>query len=155
MGTQVKKLGDLDKSLSKLEIENLAHENSKSVIENKQYDLLRVYVELKRYELYLKNIIQKIKPHAVAKALEDGKKNIRVGNAIASLQSRTSWDFSLDEEWKKLNETILELTAKKKARESELKEMNIEGKLIDRETGELVRESDIPKEFSNNLIIKL
>lgn len=62
-------------------------------------------------------------------------REFRYGNAIIVSASRTTYDYSDDEEWKKLD-------AKRKKREAFLK--NLDREMADPETGELIRPA-IPK----------
>jgi len=162
MADIVKKLGDIDRQLNKIEIVNLASENAQTVIDSKKYDLLKVYIELKRYETYLKTIIAKISKHAFVKATEvahktapAGKKTFEYSNAQVNISTRTVWDFSSDKIWKELDDKIKELTQKKKDRETYLKANNKPITIVDMETGEITETSNIPQEINKGLTIRL
>ena len=155
MSKFVKQLGDLDRKLHKIEIEDLATKNINAIIESRKYDLLTVYVELKRYETYLKKLVFELKPLATIQAKENGKKTFEHNQAKINLASRTKWDYSVDKEWLELDTSIKRLSSLKKIREFYLKENHKLEPLIDRETGEILDDFKLPKEITYGLTIRL
>lgn len=162
MAEIVKKLGEIDRQLRKSEIINLATENAQTVIESGKFDLLKVYIELKRYETYLKTIISIIGKHAVVKAGEvvrqtaaPDRLTFEYANAQVHLTTRTIRDFSSDKRWKELDDTIRDLTLKKKEREKYLIANSKTVTLVNEETGEITQTSDLLKEISKGLTIRL
>ena len=162
MAEIVKKLGEIDRQLRKSQIINLAAENAQTVIESRKFDLLKVYIELKRYETYLKTIISIIGKQAVAKAEEvvrqtaaPDRQTFEYANAQVHLTTRTTRDFSSDKIWKELDDTIRDLTLKKKEREKYLIANSKTVTLVNEETGEITQTSDLLKEISKGLTIRL
>jgi len=127
--------------------------------------LLTVYIELKRYETYLKTLIDKIKKYTLVQASvqvaqtnkqeNTNRKTSSYSNATVAISTRTVWDFSLDKLWKELDDKIKELTEKKKEREKYLKAHSKPTSIVDKETGEIIEKSDLPKEINRGLIIRL
>ena len=160
MGNLILKLGDLNRKLDKPEIIRIASEDAKIVIDSNKYDVLKVYIELKRYDIYLKTLIDKFKKYAFVQAniessQNNNKKTFSYSNATVAISTRTNWDFSSDITWKELDNEIQKLTQKKKERENYLKASYKPITLIDKETGEITEESNIPKELNRGLTIRL
>ncbi len=155
MGKLVRQLGTIERDLEKREILALAKENGQAVIDSGKYDLLKVYIELKRYESYLKGLIQHLKKPALEKASEKGQKSFQYDNAKLNISRRTKWDFSVDEQWSRIDEQIQQLTQEKKEREKHLKESNKVRRLVDEETGEVIEDFELPKEIKFGLSVRL
>lgn len=144
MGKLVRQIGNIEKHLNKTEIIDLAINNAKSIIDNGSYDLLKVYVELKRYETYLKGLINTLKKPALEKATEKQEKSFEYNEAKVNISTRTKWNFSVDNRWSELDQQIQELTKAKKEREKYLKENNKTGTIVDKETGEITENFELP-----------
>lgn len=155
MGKLVRQLGSIERHLHKKDIEELAISNAQGIIDNKKYDLLKVYVELKRYETYLKGLIKFLKLPALEKATEKGKKSFSFDEAKINISTRTKWDFSVDNKWTEIDQQIQQLTKKKKEREKHLKDNNEDKTIVDKETGELIENFNLPKEIEFGLTIRL
>ncbi len=155
MGKLVKQLGNIDRHLHKKDIVDLAKENSQAIIESGKYDLLTVYVELKRYETYLKGLIENLKRPALDKASETGKKSFDYNDARVNISTRTKWDFSVDNEWTKLDQQINQLTTEKKKREKHLKDKKNMNGIVDKKTGEIIEMFELPKEIEYGIAIRL
>ena len=155
MGQIVRQPGGIERHLPKSEIVELASRNAREIIDSNQYDLLKVYIELKRYEVYLKSLIQDLKAPVLEKASEQQQKAFDYDNARVNISERTKWDFSVDNEWKELDEKIKGLTDLRKEREKYLKENNKVSATIDKETGEMMEEFELPKEIERGLSIRL
>ena len=155
MGKLVRQLGGIEKHLHKKEIVGLATENAQAIIDSGKYDLLKVYVELKRYETYLKGLIQHLKQPALDRATETGQKSFDYNNARVNISTRTKWDFSVDNKWCDLDKKIQRLTKEKKDREKYLKDNNRVQTIVDKETGEIIEEFELPKEIEYGLAIRL
>lgn len=155
MGKLVKQLGNIDRNLHKQDIVDLARENSQAIIESGKYDLLTVYVELKRYETYLKGLIQNLKRPALDKASETGQKSFDYNDARVNISTRTKWDFSVDNEWTKLDQQINQLTTEKKKREKHLKDKQNMNGIVDKKKGEITEMFELPKEIEYGIAIRL
>lgn len=155
MGKLVRQLGSIEKNLHKKDIVDLATDNAQAIIDSEKYDLLKVYVELKRYETYLKGLIQHLKHPALNKAAKKGKKSFDYNDARVNISERTMWDFSVDNKWNELDQQIQHLTKKKKEREKYLKENKKVQSFVDKETGEIIDEYELPKEIKPLLRVKL
>ncbi len=155
MAKFVKQLGSIDRHLDKIEIVDLAIENAQAIVDSGQYDLLKVYVELKRYETYLKGLIQHLKQPTLVKATEMGSKSFVYNQAKVHISTRTKWNFSVDQKWVDLDRQIMLLTKAKKEREKDLKEGSNLKVMVDRETGEIIEDFELPKEIVHGLAIRL
>ena len=155
MGKLVRQLGSIERHLHKKDIVDLAIDNAQAIIDSGKYDLLIVYVELKRYETYLKGIIQHLKRPALEKATEAGQTSFDYHDARVSISTRTKWDFSVDEKWTELDQQIQRLTQEKKEREKYLKGNNKTQAIVDKETGEILEEFELPEEIQYGLTIRL
>jgi len=155
MGKLVRQLGNIEKHLHKKEIIELAISNAQAIIDNENYDLLKVYVELKRYETYLKGLIDTLKQPALNKAAEKQAKSFEYNEARVNISTRTKWNFSVDNKWSELDQQIQQLTKEKKEREKYLKENNESDTIVDKETGEITENFELPKEIEYGLTIRL
>ncbi|MFO7941020.1 MAG: hypothetical protein R6U66_14835 [Bacteroidales bacterium] len=155
MGKLVRQLGNIEKHLHKKEIIELATSNAQAIIDNENYDLLKVYVELKRYETYLKGLIDTLKQPALNKAAEKQAKSFEYNEARVNISTRTKWNFSVDNKWSELDQQIQQLTKEKKEREKYLKENNESDTIVDKETGEITENFELPKEIEYGLTIRL
>lgn len=155
MGKLVRQLGAIERHLHKDDIVDLAQANAQAIIDAGHYDLLRVYVELKRYETYLKGLINHLKRTVLDKAKEKGKKSFDYNDARINIYTRTKWDFSVDDKWKELDLQIQHLNKEKKDREKYLKENNKLKRIVDRDTGEIIEDFELPKEIDYGLTVRL
>jgi hypothetical protein len=133
----IKNLGTIDRALPKKDIIELAKNDATQVIESPQFDLLKVYVELKRYENYLTEVIEKIKPLALEVAQKQGEKTFGYDNAKVNVQNRISYDFSNDDKWVYLNQSITTTQSAIKKHQEILKNLTEVKELVDEETGEI------------------
>jgi len=147
-------LANIEKNLHKKEIVDLATDNAQTIIDCGKYDLLKVYVELKRYETYLKGLIQHLKQPALNKATKTGKKSFDYNEARVNISKRTNWNFSADKKWTELDQQIQRLTKEKKDREKYLKDNNKQS-FVNKETGEITEDFELPKEIKYGLTIRL
>ena len=155
MGKLVRQLGSIDRHLHKKDIVELATQNAQAIIDSREYDLLKVYVELKRYEAYLNGLIQHLKQPSLHKATETGRKSFDHNDARIIISTRTKWDFSIDNKWKELDAQVQQLTKEKKEREKHLKDNNKARTIVDKETGEIIEEFELPKEIKYGLTVRL
>lgn len=155
MGKLVRQLGAIEKHLHKKDIVDLATDNAKAIVDSGRYDLLKVYVELKRYETYLKGLIQYLKQPALNKATETGRKSFDCNEARINISTRIKWDFSVDDKWSELDQQILRLTKEKKDREKFLKDNKKVPTLVDKESGEIIENFELPKEIAYGLTVRL
>lgn len=155
MGKLVQQPGNIDRSLNKQGIIDLATQNAQAITESGKYDLLKVYVELKRYETYLKALIEKLKQPALEQAAQEPQKSFEYHEARVNVATRTKWDFSVDTKWSELDQQIKQLVKEKKEREQYLKEHNDTDQEVNEETGELIEKIELPKEVQQGLIIRL
>ena len=133
----IKNLGTIDRSLTKKGIIETAQNDAQQVIASPQFDLLKVYVELKRYENYLSEIIEQIKPLALANAQKQDEKTLTYETAKVRLQNRTTYDFSEDDKWKYLKESLTTSQTTIKQHEEILKNLTEVKDVIDEATGEV------------------
>jgi tetrahydromethanopterin S-methyltransferase subunit G len=133
----IKNLGTIDRTLSKKDIVELAQKDATQVIESPQFDLLKVYVELKRYESYLSEVIEKIKPIALEIAQKQGEKTFAYDNAKVNVQNRITYDFSNDDKWVYLNQSITSTQTEIKKHQEILKNLTDVKELVDEATGEI------------------
>lgn len=155
MGKIVRQLGSIERHLHKEDIVDLATDNAQAIIDSGKYDLLKVYVELKRYETYLKGLIRHLKQPALDKATEKGQKSFDYNDARVNISTRTKWDFSVDDKWTELDQQIQRLTKEKKDREKYLKKSNKVRTVVDKATGEIIEEYELPKEIEYALTVRL
>ncbi len=138
MSKIIQHIGQLDKKLSKKDLEDLAREHAHQITSNEKYDVLKVYIEFKRYEVYFKTLIQEVKEDTLNKALAQGNLDFEYSSARVSLGKRRKFDYSTDEKWQNLENEIERLKAIKKEREAVMK--SIEGEyreVLNEETGEI------------------
>lgn len=133
----IKSLGTLDRSLTKKQIIEAAQQDAQQVIEAPQFDLLKVYVELKRYEGYLSEVIEQLKPFALETAQRQAEKSFNYDNAKVNVQKRVTFDFSDDDKWKYLKESLTVSQSTIKQHEDMLKNITEVKDVIDEATGEV------------------
>lgn len=155
MGNVIKKLGELNRSLNKTDIVNLAKENTQILIDSQKYDLLRVYIEIKRYELYLKTVIEDLKIHAELESFKQDKKTFNYDNAKISIREVTKWQFNLDAEWREIEKEVQMLLEMRKKREVYLKENSEKIQIIDEITGEVLNFDTVAKSKRKGIAIVL
>ena len=155
MSKYIKQLGTIDRNLIKDEVISLANKDSSETIKSGKFDILKVYVELKRYETYLKEIIQNLKSTALELAQKEDKYSFQYNNAKIRIYKRTKWDYSIDEEWNKITEQIIQLKDQKKQREILLVNSSAKGKFLDRETGELIEDFKLPFKAEKGISVTL
>ncbi len=148
----IKALGTIDKTLTKKDIIELAQNDANQVITSEQFDLLKVYIELKRYETYLSEVIEQIKPLALGKAIEQGEKAMNIDHAKVRLQYRTTYDFSHDDKWKFLKESLQTSQTTIKEHEEILKKLTDVTEVVDEATGE-VYQIFPPKKSESALLV--
>jgi hypothetical protein len=153
---EIKMLGKLPKELTKLEVENLAIEDIKSVIENGNYDLLRVLVELRRYDIYLTKLIETIKLPALENAKKTGNKNFNYADAKVIVTKTVSYDYSVDKIWSEINADLTNIKERMKKHQEFLKELDSNiTEIIDESTGEVLKVTPPIKKEKDSLIIRL
>jgi hypothetical protein len=155
MGKLVRQIGSIERHLHKNAIVDLAKENAQAILVSGKYDLLKVFVELKRYETYLKGLIQCLKQPVLDKATEKKKKSFEYDEAKVHISIRTRWDFTVDGKWVELDQKIQQLTLEKKEREKYLINSSKVRTVVDKETGEIVEEFELPNEILYGLTITL
>jgi tetrahydromethanopterin S-methyltransferase subunit G len=148
----IKNLGTIDRVLPKKDIIELAKNDATQVIESPQFDLLKVYVELKRYENYLTEVIEKIKPLALEVAQKQGEKTFGYDNAKVNVQNRISYDFSNDDKWVYLNQSLTTSQTEIKKHQEILKNLTEVKELVDEATGELYQVFP-PERTQNSLLV--
>lgn len=146
----VREIGTIDRGLNKESIEGLAASHVREIVKSGEYDLLQVYIELKRYETYLNALIRELKTLAT----ELGLQRFDYDQARIRLEKRIKYDFSIDTTWSQIERQIQELTKTRKAREKTLRE-NQMVQMVDKETGELIAEIDLPGEIKHVLYVHL
>lgn len=149
----IKSLGKIDKELTKTGIIELAQYDANQVITSPQFDLLKVYIELKRYENYLSEVIEQIKPLALGKAIEQGEKALNIDHAKVRLQYRTTYDFSHDDKWKFLKESLKTSQTTIKEHEEILKKLTDVTEVVDETTGEVYQIFPPEKSESAMLVV--
>ena len=155
MGKLVRQLGSIERHLHKKDIVDLAKENAQAILDSGKYDLLKVFVELKRYETYLKSLIQHLKQPVLDDATEKKQKSFEYNDAKVSISTRTRWDFTVDKKWLELDQKIQQLVTEKKEREKYLIDSSKVQIIVDKETGEIIKEFELPKEIMRGLTITL
>ena len=148
----IKTLGTIDKELTKKGITELAQDDANQVIASPQFDLLKVYVELKRYENYLSEVMEQIKPLALEIAQKQDEKTLLVETAKVRLQSRTSYDFSNDDKWQYLKESLTSSQTIIKQHEELLKTLTEVKEVVDETTGGVYQVFP-PQRSENQLLI--
>ena len=148
----IKNLGSIDRTLPKKDIVALAQNDATQVIESPQFDLLKVYVELKRYENYLSEVIEKIKPLALAIAEKQADKTFQYDNAKVNVQHRVTYDFSNDDKWAYLNQSLTTSQSAIKKHQEILKNLTEVKELVDEETG-LLYQVYPPERIQNALLV--
>lgn len=150
----VREIGTIDRGLNKESIEGLAASHVREIVKSGEYDLLQVYIELKRYETYLNALIRELKTPAMTQATELGLQRFDYDQARIRLEKRIKYDFSIDTTWSQIERQIQELTKTRKAREKTLRD-NQMVQMVDKETGELIAEIDLPREIKHILYVHL
>ena len=148
----IKVLGTIDKTLTKKGIAELAQNDANQVIASPQFDLLKVYVELKRYENYLSEVMEQIKPLALEIAQKQDEKTLVVETTKVRLQSRVSYDFSNDDKWQYLKESLTSSQTIIKQHEELLKTLTEVKEVVDETTGEVYQVFP-PQRTENQLLI--
>lgn len=149
----IKAIGTIDKTLTKKEILALAQDDVNQVISSPQFDLLKVYVELKRYEHYLSEVIEQIKPLALEAALKHGEKKFALDSAKVNLQNRISYDFSHDDKWVFLKESLQVSQTTIKEHEEILKNITEVTDVVDETTGEIYQIVPPERKESSLLVV--
>jgi hypothetical protein len=148
----IKNLGTIDRTLPKIDIIELAKNDASQVIESSQFDLLKVYIELKRYENYLTEVIEKIKPLALEIAQKQNEKTFAYDNAKVNVQHRISYDFSNDDKWVYLNQSLATSQTEIKKHQEILKNLTEVKELVDEATGEIYQVFP-PERTQNSLLV--
>lgn len=149
----IKSLGKIDKELTKKGITELAQNDANQVITSPQFDLLKVYIELKRYENYLSEVMEQIKPLAIELAQKQGEKTFGYEHAKVNLQYRTTYDFSHNDKWVALKESLQTSQMTIKEHEEILKKLTDVTEVVDEETGELYQIFPPEKKESALLVV--
>ena len=156
MSKIIKTIGQIDRKLDKTNLEELAKQHASEILANENYDLLKVYIEFKRYEVYLKTLIGEVKNETLKRSREEGRKDFEYGSARVTHIHRRKFDYSIDDNWQKLNEEIERLKKMKKERETMLKGIKGDFKeILDEETGEISKVHAPLIEYIEVLKIKL
>ena len=109
-------------------------------------------LELKRYENYLSEVIEQLKPLALENAQKQNEKTLIYETAKVRLQSRVSYDFSEDNKWKYLKESLTTSQTTIKQHEEILKNLTEVKDVVDESTGE-VYQIFPPQRTENKLLI--
>ena len=149
----IKNLGTIDRSLTKKGITEAAQNDAQQVIASPQFDLLKVYVELKRYENYLSEVIEQLKPLALESAQQKDEKTMTYETAKVRLQNRVTYDFSEDDKWKYLKESVTASQSSIKQHEEFLKNITEVKEVVDEATGEVYQVFPPQRKESQLLIV--
>lgn len=149
----IKTLATIDRSLTKKGLTETAQNDAQQVIASPQFDLLKVYVELKRYENYLSEVIEQLKPFALESAQQKDEKNMTYETAKVRLQNRVTYDFSEDDKWKYLKESVTASQTSIKQHEEMLKTVTEVKDVVDEATGEVYQVFPPQRKESQLLIV--
>lgn len=149
----IKALGTIDKELTKKGIIELAQNDANQVITSSKFDLLKVYIELKRYENYLSEVMEQIKPLAIELAQKHDEQTFSYEHAKVNLQHRTTYDYSSDDKWMSLKESLKTSQTTIKEHEEILKKLTDVTEVVDEETGELYQIFPPEKKESAMLVV--
>jgi hypothetical protein len=149
----IKNLATIDRSLTKKGITEAAQNDAQQVIASPQFDLLKVYVELKRYENYLSEVIEQLKPLALESAQQKDEKTMTYETAKVRLQNRVTYDFSEDDKWKYLKESVTASQSSIKQHEEFLKNITEVKEVVDEATGEVYQVFPPQRKESQLLIV--
>lgn len=149
----IKNLATIDRSLTKKGITEAAQNDAQQVIASPQFDLLKVYVELKRYENYLSEVIEQLKPLALESAQQKDEKSMTYETAKVRLQNRVTYDFSEDDKWKYLKESVTASQSSIKQHEEFLKNITEVKEVVDEATGEVYQVFPPQRKESQLLIV--
>ena len=124
--------------------------STKDKILSGDYNPLDVEIQLKALEETIKRLRsdREIKDYVIDEAEKYPDKSFHHGSATITKANRKTYDFSQDEEWRRLKTIEIEKADNRKLREKKLK-----GSFVDSETGELVEAID-PSTSTTYLMIK-
>lgn len=156
MSKIVKAIGEIDRELSKQEIEELAIFDAAQITSNDHYDLLKIYIEFKRYDAYLQTLIKEIKEATIRQAEHKQIEKFSFGSAQLNLSKRRKYDYSADRLWTKMSEELNEIKQYKREREQFLQK--IEGafeEIVNEHTGEVEKVVAPEITYSKSLTVRL
>jgi len=156
MSKIVKAIGEIDRELTKREIEQLAVEDANQITSNDHYNLLKIYIEFKRYDAYLQTLIQEIKEATTHQAEQQQIDKFSFGNARLSISERRKYNYSTDHLWNRMSEELNEIKQYKREREQFLKK--IEGEfteVVNERTGEVEKVFAPEITYSKSLSVRL
>jgi len=124
--------------------------NTRERILSGDYNPLELEIQLKAMEETIKRIRNdhKIKEYVAEEADKYPEKTFKLGSVTITKGSRKVYDFSVDEEWRRIK-----LQEQAKADERKLRESKLKGSFVDSDTGEIV-EAIQPEKSTDYLIIK-
>ena len=85
----------------------------------------------------MSEVIEQLKPFALETAKKQGEKSFGYENAKVSLQNRVTFDFSDDDKWKYLKESLTTSQSTIKQHEEILKNITEVKDVVDKTTGEI------------------
>ncbi len=156
MAKIIKQVGTLDQDLTKAELAELAEVDATRVLDNPAYDIVQVYTALKRYELYLKGLLETLKPAALDAVRSNYNGRTTLGSATVSVTETRRFDYGSDATWQHLTNEIKALQNKRKERQQALKKL-AENQVdqVDLETGEVHAASGPKVEVTERLYVSL
>ncbi|MEM0994270.1 MAG: hypothetical protein AAF847_03250 [Bacteroidota bacterium] len=156
MSKIVKAVGEIDRDLSKAELEQLAIEDAAHITDNEEYDLLKIYIEFKRYDTYLQTLIDTIKNATIQQATQQEIEKFSFGNAKLSVSARRKYDYSNDPLWNRMQEELDEIKQYKRERERFLKKIKgAFADIVNENTGEIERVFAPEISYSKSLTVRL
>ncbi|MEN0048296.1 MAG: hypothetical protein AAF806_14635 [Bacteroidota bacterium] len=156
MSKIVKAIGEIDRELSKQEIEELALFDSAQITSDDNYDLLKIYIEFKRYNAYLQTLIKEIKEAAIHQAEHQQIEKFSFGNASLNVSQRRKYDYSKDHLWNRMSEELNDIKQYKKEREQFLKKIDgAFADVVNEHTGEIERVFAPDITYSKSLTVRL
>ncbi|MEM9886135.1 MAG: hypothetical protein AAF849_09600 [Bacteroidota bacterium] len=156
MSKIVKSIGEIDRVLSKEEIEELAIEDAAQITDNESYDLLKIYIEFKRYDTYLQTLIKTLKKATIQQARQQQIEKFNFGNARLSVSARRKYDYSNDPLWNRMKEELEEIKQYKREREQFLKKIKgAFADIVNEQTGEIERVFAPEISYSESITVRL
>ncbi len=137
--------------LSKAYLSNLASELVRKVDEGEE-SALEQYIKAKGVSDLASEIMDKLKEHAIDEAQDYGDTDKVLGCQFQVRNSASTYDFSHDETWQHLNETLASIKESMKIREKQMLDAMKYAELVD-ENGEVITPAVLKKAGGTTIAI--
>lgn len=122
---------------SKKELVSIAQATIKERIDSGLYDPLQDFIYVKRIVEFGAALLDSLKKSAIKEAAKY-EKGFTLSGAKVELYQNSSWDYSVDPTWSKVNEQVQKLSKWLEEHEKYLKTLQAPKAVPDEETGEVI-----------------